>query len=245
MKTQATPHLVIVSIVLIAAMLACNAPATSNGESIETLTPVIASQVPNTQPEPETTGTQAPGPTRTGPAPSRVDQVEQPEAVETTQDGNAGPPTITPTFNPSLPVYRGPSGAVFDRFQQTLVDTLSSGPRDYDELQTLIGGDVFLVTGVNIAERELAPADARRQLEDDLLPIRNTFSYSFGDDANIPALLGYDPQEAHPDAVYFLLTEGWLDGNADAILIVASNDGSGYRWAGVILDMDGFDAPDG
>lgn len=236
----ASRHLFWVASILMLAAIACNAPIAS--EEVEDLPPEAIEEEAIEPTAESLTPPAGTLPSRSGlqggdqPIPSTSDS-EGDDTSSTTPDG---PPTTTPTFDPDLPVYRGPDNATFELFRDTLIDNLSSGPRDYGELQTLMGGDVFLITGVNIAERELSPAEATRQLESDILPTRNNFSYSFGDEANIPALIGYDPRDAFPEAVYFLLTGGWLDGNGDGILIVEPDGGSGYRWAGVILDSDGF-----
>lgn len=241
--------LVIVAASLTAAALACNAPTTTDDvEPIPTATESESSEQPTPTDEAGVVEATTPPvgvpPTRTGTLPSRAAQGGNPAAEQNGTSAlppGSGPPTTTPTFDPNLPVWRGPNNASFELFRDTLVENLTAGPRDYGELQTLMGGDVFLITGVDIAEREVSPAEARQQLEEGILPVRNTFSYTFGDDANIPLLLGYDPRDTYPEAVYFLVTGGWLDGNADAILVVEPDSGSGYRWSGIILDSDGFE----
>jgi len=216
-------------IVLVGAAAACNAGSARQDEHVEAQATALAAD--------ETARA----------AEATLNAVNTAEASDDDSENGESEPqpekllTPSPTFNARLTLYSGPENATFDNFHDNLISALTAGPRDYAELQTLMGGKLFLFTGPNIAEQEVAPADAANLLRTDYLPTTNNFSFSFGDEVNIPAYLGYQPLDEFPDAVFVLYTSGWLDGNGDGILIIEGNQSQGYRWAAVVIDADGFE----
>ena len=88
--------------------------------------------------------------------------------------------------------------------------------------------------------QRLIPDIATERLRQELLPSPNVFSYQFGIDVVVPDIVGFDPVEVAPQGERFVYTQGWVDGNAEALLVITQLEDEGYYWQGIILDRDGF-----
>jgi len=175
--------------------------------------------------------------------PDEVESLQEPGEVVgaggDSSDEDAGSDEVPDDPQPEDPQQEdeAPQYTSANALMTELLDTLSSGPRDYAKLQSMMGEEFVVIDGDDT--QRLVPEIAAGRLQGELLRSGNVFSYRYGIDVIVPDIIGYDPADRIPEADSFVYTQGWVDGNAEAVLII-SEEGGGFVWQGIILDRDGF-----
>lgn len=154
----------------------------------------------------------------------------------------APPPPGDSTIEEEVPAsLEGINTSALGPFQDTLLDSITD-KRNYALLQALMG-EKFVIGYWRSEGVELDPAEARAELENNLLPPEAFVSYTLTGDLS-GMLDGQDPLNMWGpgvNAVSAIHSTGWgSEGDDEVILIIARREDQTYYWYGLLYALGGF-----